>query len=107
MWLKWRCCQPNTFKAVHTIIAFKVVASEFHHRVHMYQDQGFFEVSCRLLISTRRSAPNHRPWLQDNLVAAVEFAMETREQELDQYCNMDYIWIVLGLVSGFRVASGT
>ena len=32
--------------------------------------------------------------------------METREQELDQYCNMDYIWIVLGLVSGFRVASG-
>jgi len=91
---------------VHTIIAFKVVASEFHHRVHMYQDQGFFEVSSRPLISTRRSAPNHRPWLQDNLVAAVEFAMETREQELDQYCNMDYIWIVLGLVSGFRVASG-
>ena len=37
---------------------------------------------------------------------AVEFAMETREQELDQFCNMDYIWIVLGLVSGFRVASG-
>ena len=39
-------------------------------------------------------------------MSAIEFAMETREQELDQYCNMDYIWIILGLISGFRVSSG-
>ena len=33
---------PNTFRACHTLLAFNLVASEFHHRVHAYEDQGFF-----------------------------------------------------------------
>jgi NhaP-type Na+/H+ or K+/H+ antiporter len=72
---------PSTFKAVHSLIAFKVVAAEFHHRVHMYQDQGFF---------------------QDNLVSAVELAMDDREQELDQYVHMDYVWVMFGFCSAFK-----
>jgi hypothetical protein len=72
---------PSTWKAVHSLIAFKVVAAEFHHRVHMYQDQGFF---------------------QDTLVNAVELAMDDREQELDQYVHMDYVWIVFGFCSAFK-----
>ena len=78
---------PNTFQAVHTLVAFKVhdlppsrlrvcltsicgqvVAAEFHHRVHMYQDQGFFT---------------------DILVAGANFAMEEREHELAQYFNVN------------------
>ena len=72
---------PSTWKAVHSLIAFKVVAAEFHHRVHMYQDQGFF---------------------QDTLVNAVELAMDDREQELDQYVHMDYVWIMFGFCSAFK-----
>eukprot|EP01043_Picozoa_sp_COSAG02_P061318 COSAG02_NODE_8216_length_2655_cov_1.480047_1_plen_277_part_00 len=72
---------PSTFKAAHSLIAFKVVAAEFHHRVHMYQDQGFF---------------------QENLVNAVEFAMDDREKELDQYVHMDYVWVMFGMCSAFK-----
>ena len=71
---------PNTFRAVHTIIAFKIVAAEFHHRVHIYQDQGFFV---------------------DTLVSGAEFVMEGREQELQQYINIDPLVTMLGIVSKF------
>jgi hypothetical protein len=71
---------PNTFRAVHTIIAFKVVAAEFHHRVHIYQDQGFFV---------------------DTLVSGAEFVMEGREQELAQYINMDPLVTALGVATQF------
>jgi hypothetical protein len=71
---------PNTFQAVHTLVAFKVVAAEFHHRVHMYQDQGFFT---------------------DILVAGANFAMEEREHELAQYFNVDPLMTAIGLCSGF------
>ena len=71
---------PNTFRAVHTIIAFKVVAAEFHHRVHIYQDQGFFV---------------------DTLVSGAEYVMEGREQELAQYINIDPLVTALGVASQF------
>lgn len=71
---------PNTFRAVHTIIAFKVVAAEFHHRVHIYQDQGFFV---------------------DTLVSGAEFVMEGREQELAQYINIDPLVTALGVATQF------
>lgn len=71
---------PNTFSAVHTIIAFKVVAAEFHHRVHIYQDQGFFI---------------------DTLVSGAEYVMEGREQEVQQYVNIDPLVTMLGYVSKF------
>lgn len=51
-----------------TFICGQVVAAEFHHRVHMYQDQGFFT---------------------DILVAGANFAMEEREHELAQYFNVN------------------
>ena len=71
---------PNTFRACHTLIAFKVIAAEFHHRVHMYQDQGFF---------------------QETLVDGCEFVMEGREQEIQQYFNIDPLWTALGMCTKF------
>jgi NhaP-type Na+/H+ or K+/H+ antiporter len=55
---------PNTFRTCHTLLGFNVVAAEFHHRVHAYEDQGFFAA---------------------DMVAAADSAMLTRHQELAQY----------------------
>ena len=55
---------PNTYRAVHTLLAFGVVAAEFRHRVHVYQDQGFFN---------------------EVLVENAEFVMAGRSIELAQY----------------------
>jgi NhaP-type Na+/H+ or K+/H+ antiporter len=71
---------PNTFRAVHTLIGFKVIAAEFHHRVHMYQDQGFFI---------------------DTLVGGCEFVMEGREHELQRYFNIDPLLTMLGVCTQF------
>merc|ERR1712072_1166229 len=69
---------PNTFRAVHTMIAFRATAAEFHHRLHVYQDQGFFH---------------------EKLVDEVEYAMETRERELEQYVFLDSAQMMLGLIT--------
>merc|ERR1712072_191217 len=69
---------PNTFRAVHTMIAFRATAAEFHHRLHVYQDQGFFH---------------------EKLVDEVEYAMETRERELEQYVFLDSAQVMLGLIT--------
>ena len=55
---------PNTYRAAHTLLAFGVVAAEFRHRVHVYQDQGFFN---------------------EVLVENAEFVMAGRSIELAQY----------------------
>ena len=34
---------PNTFKAAHTLLAFRHAVAEFYHKLHTYQDQGFFD----------------------------------------------------------------
>ena len=69
---------PNTWKAVHTFLAFKTTVAEFGHRVHMYQDQGFFD---------------------EGLCAAVGFAIESHVQEVLQYLHMDYSTIVFSLLT--------
>jgi len=69
---------PNTWKAVHTLIAFRTVVAEFVHRQHMYQDQGFFD---------------------DNLCDAAMFAIETHVQNVEQYLHMDYATVLLGMIS--------
>jgi len=69
---------PNTWKAAHTLLAFNAAAAEFGHRIHIYQDQGFFD---------------------ESLVLAVQYAMESRQQEITQYIAMDYTTVILGLCS--------
>jgi NhaP-type Na+/H+ or K+/H+ antiporter len=70
---------PNTWKAVHTLIAFKATVSEFTHRVHMYQDQGFFD---------------------DTLSDAAMFCTETHVQNIQQYLHMDYLTVVFSFITG-------
>lgn len=55
---------PNTFRACHTVMAFNIVASEFHHRVHAYQDDGFFD---------------------EDIVAGTDSWMHGRQRELLQF----------------------
>ena len=55
---------PNTFRTCHTLLGFNIVASEFHHRVHAYEDQGFFAA---------------------DIVAAADSAMLGRQRELAQF----------------------
>ena len=59
---------PNTFRAAHTMIAFRSTAAEFHHRLHAYQDQGFFdaklveEITCAHSCSPDRSSAHTPTW---------------------------------------------
>ena len=69
---------PNTWKAVHTLIAFRVSVAEFNHRLHMYQDQGFFD---------------------DALSEAAMFVTESHVLNVEGYIHMDYAAVLLGLVT--------
>jgi hypothetical protein len=69
---------PNTWKAVHTLIAFRVCVAEFNHRLHMYQDQGFFD---------------------DTLSDAAMFVTESHVLNVEGYVHMDYAAVLLGLVT--------
>jgi hypothetical protein len=69
---------PNTFKAAHTLLAFRHAVAEFYHKLHTYQDQGFFDAK---------------------LVEEVEFALEGRQRELEQYLTLDTGAMLLGLLS--------
>ena len=69
---------PNTWKAVHTLIAFRTTVAEFVHRMHMYQDQGFFD---------------------DALSDAAMFATETHASNIEQYLHMDTFAVLLGLIT--------
>ena len=55
---------PNTFRACHTLLGFNIVAGEFRRAVRAYLDEGFFT---------------------EELVAAADFVMQGRQQELAQY----------------------
>ena len=61
---------PNTFRTCHTLIGFSIVATEFQHRVHAYQDQGFFA---------------------EDMVAQADYVMLGRLQELAQYFDQSPI----------------
>ena len=69
---------PNTFKVIHTLLAFKATTAEFRHRLHTYQDQGFFD---------------------DKLVAQAQYVLQEREQEVEQYLALDFFQSVAGLLS--------
>jgi len=69
---------PNTFRACHTVLGFNLIASEFHHRIHAYEDQGFFTA---------------------DLVAAAEFEMEGRARELAQFFKQ---WPILSNLALFK-----
>lgn len=69
---------PNTFKAVHTQIAFKHVCSDYKHRLHSYVEQGFFT---------------------DEYASAVESIIKDRARGLDQYLHIDNLLSWAGLLT--------
>jgi NhaP-type Na+/H+ or K+/H+ antiporter len=69
---------PNTCKAVHTLIAFRVHIAEFQHRLHSYGEQGFFA---------------------DTYVQVTDDALISRKREIDQYMHIDLFPSLLGMIS--------
>ena len=55
---------PVVMKACHTIIGYQTVTAEMRHRLHMYQDQGFFH---------------------EAVVSGVEAELDDRLRELARY----------------------
>ena len=97
---------PNTWKAAHTLLAFNAAAAEFGHRIHIYQDQvrlpqqhngasrnRFSRFRCNLHL---KSSARRQGFFDESLVLAVQYAMESRQQEITQYIAMDYTTMILG-----------
>jgi hypothetical protein len=72
---------PQVLKAAHTLVAFGVVTAEFRHRLHMYQDQGFFH---------------------EAVVDGVQSELENRRRELSRYVHVDSFWGILGFLTCWK-----
>lgn len=70
--------KPNTMKAVHTLLANRVVSAEYQRRVHGYASQGFFS---------------------DKYAEEVCIALERRLREVERYCHVDVLWQLVALIS--------
>ena len=70
---------PNTFKAIHTQIAFRKISAEYKGRLHEYVHQGFFTAE---------------------YADAVESIVKGRARGLEQYLHVDALMGVASLLTG-------
>ena len=70
---------PNTFRAVHTQIAYKSLTAQYKHRLHTYLSQGFFT---------------------EKVADEVEGIVAHRARELEQFLHVDAVSSFVGKFTG-------
>lgn len=77
--------RPNTWKCVHTALAFRYTCAECKGKIESFSENGF---------------------ITDNMVDGLCSIIDKRFQELQQYLRMDVLWQLIGALTNNIATTG-